>query len=266
MFSMEYTTVRITAAHMTSAVTTTVERVGDRNFIRLAKADRKISRLLVMNSGKLDNPDKEDHDKHESRPLSKTSIIETLTELRDIEFSKTVPEYGVKGGPRRYDRRSVKCSLMSLAETATIQAPCVGLTPSMAMVVKLDKANERTVAVELVSANLEYLCNVIAHQRETATGKKDAVQHIANDVDVKVEYVSRVNKGKHEGKVRAIHKTDEGKKITKYFKMDTSSCMLGVMDAARSFVAEGAACTGGGDVMGEGGAVSDDGASDDVRE
>jgi hypothetical protein len=230
MFSITCTNVQVHAKHMTKPATIEIEKVADKMFMKLSKSDRKLARLLVAPN--VDN---------ESRPLSKTSIIETILELRDLEFNRTVPENGVNGGPRRYDRRGVKRSVLELPDTVMVNAPSVGDVAGVQINVKLDKPTERIATIELTSEVLEYLFRVVEIQRTNANIDQDnPINDDGDDGEVMARGVSHVKSGKHRGKIRAIHKTVGGNKISKFFKLDANAgSRQEVVEAAELFVRDG---------------------------
>lgn len=223
MYSIKCDAVTISSPQLKSAVTIKATEIDGTKFIRLCKTDRKIARLLCPTCDQTE----------ESRPMTKSTIIETLIGMRNTAFNEAVT---TRRKHMRYGVNTVKRQILELEETVTIEAPSVGDIPGIKMQVMFDAPSVKTVAVELTNDVLVYLSSVIQHQRDN-----DAVQHDQRDACGPMPTgVTAVYKNGELVKYRAQYKYErDGKKCVRnaYFKVPDAAD--DIIDLAKNFTVTG---------------------------
>ena len=234
MFSILFSTTAIVqAVYMSCRVSVSCEVIDGKKFVRLSKGDKKIARLLVSGGSK--SGDNEEQHLVEPRPLSHTSIIETIIKLRDDAFDAAVPNVGP--GPRRYNNKPTKRKLLELPDICQVELPAIGPTVMTLANVKMEKPCVRTVAIELTDTVLEYLHAVCEYQRGLESEKR---QHprVHHDNCPLGPGLSKVYEGKYAGGIRASHSLDNGKKQTSFFVVG-DACREDVIAKATQFAMSG---------------------------
>jgi len=128
---------------------------GTSKYVRLAKTDARVSRLLCGRATRL------------SRPLSSTDVIETLMELRDERFRALCDDtpscaedlgldhaHADPATHRSKRRRSIASS--TLPDIVEIEAPSKGTLDALLMNVMLHSPG-KPLWVELTTDNLDYI-------------------------------------------------------------------------------------------------------------
>ena len=108
--------------------------------------------------------------------------------------------------------------------------------------VKLDKPSDRSLAIELDMDVMKYIYIKCAKQRVIDTRDADggAASERECDGEVLDKGLSRVRTGPQQGTIRAVHKTSDGKKITKFFKTNEAGVSrTSVIERAEECVAMG---------------------------
>jgi hypothetical protein len=138
------------------SVTIPVEVVGGTKYFELKKSDRKVQVLLVGSA----------RDVEVSRPLRNTSIIETLTTLRDdatMSKLQTTRAMWNKRSRRSEGKRLMAKMNAIIGEPTVIQAPGFEGSPAMPMKCLYD-ALKKPVRLEASVEVLDYLRQVCAWQ------------------------------------------------------------------------------------------------------
>ena len=141
-----------------------IQQVGFRKFIKLAKGDHKIIRLLSSSSSPYE------------RALTNTTIIEDLIDLRNKRRHELLnPPNSEKQEELGIDSASSckrpKVSDMMLPEVVELKVPAIGSASATNMLVLLTKPGT-PLSIEATSDNIEYLRAAIAEQiSDTASPK-----------------------------------------------------------------------------------------------
>ena len=125
-----------------------------REYMKVGKKDCKIARLLC------------DEYAAESRPLSKTDILESLVQLRDARYEELAEEPTEAGKENLgIDKRKArrKPPQKALPTSIVIQTPTIGDVAGIAMAVLLDHPGA-TLSMEVSTTNIAYLTAVVKNQ------------------------------------------------------------------------------------------------------
>ena len=132
--------------------------VDNRKFIKIAKGDHKIIRLLSS------------HSSSNERGLTKTSVIEDLIVLRNTkrcellhqpaEQEQGPEDLGIDSAPAVKRR---KVSDLELPEVVQLEAPAIGRAGSTSMRVLMTKVGA-PLSIEATADNIDYLREAIAEQ------------------------------------------------------------------------------------------------------
>ena len=185
---------------------TAVVKHGDKSFLKVIKADRKLERLLLCQSD-------EKKVKNMPRPLSHTNIIETLLQLRDAKYKELLAELEKNASPQKStglneetdsiaSRKTSQTILDHLPKFAAIDAPPLGGANGLKMQVVLEY--NAPLFVELTKSNFEYLQKAVAHQIEDGNTKRKHPR--CDDKGGLAVGVSRIKTGRYTGALRVVKK------------------------------------------------------------
>ena len=159
--------VEITSEMLKPSVYMSLKIVDGVQFFNVQKRSHKIARILLQRSTRQD------------RGLAATTIIETITELRDKSFWSTVGAEHRPGKKRRYGDRKKDVNAKAIAaedDIVTITVPQIGDIPAQELKVLLAKPGGCAgMHVEMSSEVLKYLGDVVAFQ--TADVQPRATRH-----------------------------------------------------------------------------------------
>ena len=159
MFAFKSYEVEVCASHLSRSVHLPYRVIGDCKFFDLKKKDRKVERILVRVG--CDGT---------SRPLSKTTIIETIRDARDAEFWKRLARHqhsDLQNAKKPRISRDEAAAILLLEDVSfTVTLPEYGHIPSFDVKVLLTKPWGGPLLVELSETMLEYLSNVVMFQIE----------------------------------------------------------------------------------------------------
>lgn len=193
--------------------------VDGAEFIKVAKADRVLERVLC--SGRSSS---------ESRPLSRTDIIETLTIARNKKVNELVLANSLEEGKEDLGLDAPKSkrarqSSVTLPPVIEIRGPTAGSVIGIPLNVLPDAAT-KPLWVELTPANLEYLIAVVAVQRESGEIKRQHPRSLVGDEErVDSTGAPGVSYSYSRSAVRATAKGDAGQSVTRYFKVVPGSTL-----------------------------------------
>jgi hypothetical protein len=206
---------------------TAVVKHGDKSFLKVIKADRKIERLLLGASD-------EKKVKNMPRPLSHTNIIEILLQLREAKYKELLAELEKDAAPQKstglneeadssVSRKTSQTILDQLPKFAAIDAPPLGEANGRKMQVVLE--NNAPLFVELTKSNFEYLQKAVAHQIEDGKTKRKHTR--SDDKGGLAVGVSRIKTGRYTGALRVVKKIP-GK------EQATTTCIIKAESVARA--------------------------------
>lgn len=158
MFAFKSYEVEVCASHLIRSVHLPYRMIGDCKFFDLKKKDRKVERILV--SAGFDGI---------SRPLSKTTIIETIRDARDAEFWKRLARQHSDAHNAKKPRisRDEAAAILLLEDVSfTVTLPEYGHIQSFDVKVLLTKPWGGSLLVELSEMILEHLSKVVMFQIE----------------------------------------------------------------------------------------------------
>ena len=243
MYSIKCNTATITSPDLTSPVNVNIIDVDGTRFFRPVKNDRKILRLLCPTCKPSD----------ESRPMTKSTIIETIIDMRNRLFAERV---STTRKQMRYGVNTVRRQILELDDVTTIDLPSVGDISGITARVMFEPPSVKTVAIELTNEVLTYLSSVIAYQRERAV----AQQQRRESVGGLAAGVTAVYKDGDIVKYRAQYKyNDNGTKRVRNAYFKTVDDDAGAVDMAREFTVNGCRATGSVPSLDEASCGSDDG-------
>jgi hypothetical protein len=145
-----------------------VEVVGEHRFFHLRKKDRKVERLLLGDTESSSTPGN-------WRPLAHTTIIESITSLRDQKFRASVgiaePDEQ-KAKVVRYSRsKDLIGKMLQLDDFGTITLPTIGEASTIDAKVLLTKPKS-ALMVEMSEQVVDYLRLVVQHEVASGTEKR----------------------------------------------------------------------------------------------
>ena len=176
----------------------------EKRFICLAKFDRKLERLLVSGGGRHDG----------SRPLSKTSIFETPTKLRDERVWKKIKCAPPSERASRHCNKTSSALLMAVEDKfSSIDVPETSGVRGMAMDVLMTRLGN-AIWVDASATTLEFLADVVDAQITSGSVHRTRPRPAAKNglVGVSMSALS--------GHVRARKRGPDGKTLNKHMKLD----------------------------------------------
>ena len=187
--------------------------VDGTEFFKVAKADRVLERILC--SGRSSS---------ESRPLSRTDIIETLTMARNKKVNELILGNSLEEGKEDLGLDAPKSkrprqSSITLPTVIEIRGPTAGSVVGIPLKVLPDPAT-KPLWVELTTANLEYLIAVVAAQRESGDIKRHHPRLLVDDEQrVDLTRAPGISYSYRRSAIRATAKGEAGQSVTRYFKV-----------------------------------------------
>jgi hypothetical protein len=194
-------------------------------FVCANKADRKFERILLNGAT---------HDRRsESRPLAKTSVLETLVKLRDDMVWKMIK---LLPPDIRHNRHYTKDAAMRLlaAEDTCEELTTPDIQGVDGITIKVLKTKPGTALwIEASSSVFKFLADVVAAERSSKTVHRKQQRNAESHVETGVKGVSTVTR---RGQLRARKRTVGGDVVNKYMSPWASS-MSEAVAAAAAFVA-----------------------------
>lgn len=148
--------VEVRAQHLSESVFLPVQKNGEESFIKLAKTDRRMERLVCGHLAKRTGSSQVSVD----RPFTKTNIVETLKTLHDWKVWDKIGTACKK----RWNKKHKASMLVIQGSVEEIAAPAVGKFPAWSLKVMLSKPGSRRFLVELSGQLLEYLSEAVDTQ------------------------------------------------------------------------------------------------------
>ena len=145
-----------------------IKNVSGAWFWKALKSDHIVERMLLGTA------------QHRERPLSRTSVFETLIELRNNKMHSIInppaeDDLGLDDEPT--PRKRAKLDLAALPSVLTVEAPTIGDAMGMPIQVLPDQPS-KPLWLELSAPVIEYLMSAVAYQINNAGIHRARPQHL----------------------------------------------------------------------------------------
>jgi hypothetical protein len=219
--------------------------IEGKKFVSLSKGDRKVERLLLAES---DAPRLKNQ-----RTLANTDIIEQLRQLREDMYvtvgssllpEKPIIDLGMNGEATQESAVAINKKInkmkILIPNVVLISTPAIGHVAGASMNVILECHAKAPLVVELTTANIDYLVQVVAFQILNGT-----IRHCHPRVnELLITGLSRVLSGHHEGKYRLVYAGEGGKRCRAMYAADSIDAAIFAAKKIMSSHEQGAAVAG----------------------
>ena len=218
--------VEIQDEHLKTSLFFQVKKVSGVSMFVVKKADHKIERLLCPPST----------DNHNTRKITNTTIIETITKLRDNYFWSKLGIKRNARSKRRYTADDVAVAITLEDELVTLTLPQIGDIPQFDMRVLLTKPGGGNLQIEMSHEVIEYLSAVVKYQIDSGgKGRRDSRKSKRDDIS-DCSHIPGVSMLYGMNAVRAKKKLHNGRFKTKTLKIDDKTTMQMAIEQAEMFV------------------------------
>ena len=194
--------VELAMQHLKTPLFIPVKHVDGVRFFNLLKKDKKVERMLIKNGGN-------------ARMLTDTTIIETVTQLRDEAYWQ---ELGKRDSCKRlrYTKELAAKAISLDDEIVTIDLPAipdvVETTPAQVL---FAKPGTGSMYIEMSESIISYLSRAVSSQRSNVAG--DTIQRDTQCVST----MKGVSMDYKQNKIRAIKRDADGKRKSRSFPIKT---------------------------------------------